>query len=77
MIYKFYSNTCLPCKQLTAFLEHNSVNVVNVNIADEQNAALIEKFGVMSVPVLARESGEKIVGFNATLIPQIKEFLSL
>jgi len=65
MIYKFYSPKCLPCKQLTTFLDHKGIEVVSIDVTDAQNAALVERFEIMSVPVLINdETLQKVIGFN-------------
>jgi len=63
-IYKFYSDTCIPCKQLNKHLNELdlSQNIENINIADETNFNLIEKYSIMSVPTLLKidDNGNEI-----------------
>lgn len=61
--------TCPFCKMAKDFLRQNNVSYTEINVAEDQNAAMemIKKSGQMGVPVLDID-GEIIVGFDREAI---------
>ncbi|MEM3421789.1 MAG: Uxx-star family glutaredoxin-like (seleno)protein [Candidatus Hadarchaeum sp.] len=61
--------TCPFCKMAKDFLRQNNVSYTEINVAEDQNAAMemIKKAGQMGVPVLDID-GEIIVGFDREAI---------
>lgn len=64
-ILKFYSPTCMPCKQLEVILENLNfdydIEITNVDITSDVDAAL--QWQVRSVPTLVNKAnGSAVVG---------------
>jgi thioredoxin-like negative regulator of GroEL len=58
-ILKFFSKTCGPCKQMGKILAGlESVEIQEVDIAEDSNAGLIEQYGVKSIPTVVVVDGE-------------------
>lgn len=52
-ILKFYSKTCGPCKVMSKNLEGlDGVEITEVDIADEANQELVDKYGIRTVPTI-------------------------
>ena len=51
-ILKFYADWCNPCKQQTKVLDEMSLDVTSINIEDDDSEELVEKYNIMSVPVI-------------------------
>lgn len=64
-ILKFYADWCNPCKQQTKILEEMSLDVTPINIEDDDSGELVEKYNIMSVPVIVflNDEGEEIKRF--------------
>lgn len=65
-IYKFYTQTCVPCKQITPVLEailqeHPEIELVTVDCGDDANAALVNQHHIRSVPTLVFEKDGSVV----------------
>jgi glutaredoxin-like YruB-family protein len=76
MEVKVYSTpTCPFCKKVKKFLDENSVEYTNYNVADNQDKAqeMIDKSGQMGVPVIDVD-GELVIGFNKD---KLKELLDI
>ncbi len=80
VLVDFYADWCGPCKMMGPVLEEvdkemDGVSIYKVNV-DEQGA-LAQKFGVMSIPTLILfKNGEKFaqtVGFNPK--PMLVDFI--
>lgn len=59
-VFKFYSNTCGPCKVMTSQVDKlENVEINNIDINDDNNDALIEKYNIKSIPtvVVVSEDG--------------------
>lgn len=68
-IYKFYSQSCQPCKALTMILAEYDIEVEPIDFESEDNVDICDKFGVMSVPtiVVEKEDGsfDKTIGLTS------------
>lgn len=74
MIVKIEKHGCTPCKMVGQFLDSSGVEYVVENIDD--NPDVIEKYGIMSVPVVIKldEDGNEIdraIGFNLDKLEKI------
>ena len=59
----FYATWCGPCKVLSKKLEgFDTCELVKIDIEEEENDELVDKFGIRSVPtlVLVDDNGEKL-----------------
>lgn len=77
VLLKFYTDTCVPCKQIDNELEQiENVKVVKINAGRQE--LLKENFEVMSVPtVILLEDGKEIDRFNGFRpVAFIEEFIS-
>lgn len=73
----FTSAECVPCKQLKAHLDNQSIDKDKIKFADVEQA---EGYSVRSVPtILFIDNGivlDKLVGYQANYVKQIKEYLN-
>jgi len=78
-IIDFYANWCNPCKKLEPHLKEIEINypdikVRKINIEDENQKELIDKYNINSLPTLViidedtNKILSKIEGFNLPLI---------
>lgn len=52
-VLKFYSDTCGPCKAMGAQVDKlKNVEINNVDINDENNDSLIDKYDIKSIPTV-------------------------
>lgn len=59
----FYATWCGPCKVLSKKLkDFDTCELVKIDIEEEENDELVDKFGIRSVPtlVLVDDNGEKL-----------------
>lgn len=69
----FFATWCGPCKMLSPVLEElaslrDSVSIVKIDI--DQNQALAQKYGVMSVPTLMLFENGKLIDKKVGFIPK-------
>lgn len=80
-LLKFYSKTCGPCKVMSKNLEKldsTKVEIYEVDIAEEGNEELVDKYGVRVVPtiVVLSENDDIIEKFRGiTPIEVIKQVI--
>lgn len=73
---KFESPWCGACKQLDKMLNKSDLPIEHIDVDDDKNEALIEKYKVKSLPtiVLIDEDGNEIVGFHGIVtLDKLKE----
>jgi thiol-disulfide isomerase/thioredoxin len=75
-IYKFYQNDCPPCKAMAQKLERikSKVDFELIELNVTENPDLVQEYGLISVPVLMNESGEKLIGLKQDSV--ILEFIN-
>jgi thioredoxin-like negative regulator of GroEL len=75
-ILKFYSEYCGPCKVMDANLKKLNIDFVPVDINDEDNDALIEKYKIRNIPTIVKEKdGIEIARFTGVMsIDKLKEW---
>lgn len=80
-ILKFFSPTCGPCKVMSKNLSTlEGVEIQDVDITDDSNEPLLEKYGIRTVPttVVLNESDELVQEFKGVVpIEKIKEVCCL
>ena len=59
-VLKFYADWCQPCKQLSTIVESTGIEVTNINIEEELDAAV--EYKIRSVPtcVVLDNSGAEV-----------------
>lgn len=72
-ILKFYSPTCGPCKVLEKNLQNSVLDYEDIDVTDEANESLIEKYDIMSVPVLLKidDEGNEVYRSKGVLAPDL------
>lgn len=51
-ILKFYSDTCGPCKVMSENLAKAEIPCTEIDVYDENNEGLIEKYDITGIPTL-------------------------
>lgn len=54
-IIKFYSDTCGPCKVIDSNLKKAEIEYESINVHNDENADLVLKYKIRSVPTLIKE----------------------
>lgn len=60
-IIKFYSDTCGPCKVLDNNLKKAKIEYTAVDVNDDENAPLLEKYNIRNIPVLIKEDNGVVI----------------
>lgn len=77
-ILKFYSESCAPCKVMSNKLKELDIEVKDIDIAEDDNIELFNKYKIMTVPtiVVLDENDELVSTFKGIVpIEDIKEAL--
>lgn len=79
----FHSNNCLPCMEMMKLVDQvfpefkDSITLVDVNVYDEKNLSLLQRFGIQTIPTQAfinrTGGGKKAVGVLSA--SQLRELL--
>lgn len=78
-IYKFFSPTCGPCKVLERNLQASGLEYQSIDITDETNEELINKYNIQSIPVLLKvdDEGKELYRSKGVLsVDLIKKYFS-
>ncbi len=70
-ILKFYGKTCGPCKVMSKKLTElpDTIEVQDIEISDEANESLVEKYGVKSIPTIIVVEDDKVVQSFSGIVP--------
>jgi len=63
-IYKFYSDSCGPCKLVEKQLTDSDIEHINVNINNENKANMLEEFSIKTVPTVIAVDDNNTVKFS-------------
>lgn len=76
-VYKFFSNTCAPCKMLTSMLRNTESKELIEDVDISKSLDLVRKFNIRKVPTLVfiDEKGEHL--FSSVGIMTSAEFEKL
>lgn len=53
-ILKFYSNSCGPCKTVDENLKKANVEFTPIDVEDEKNDDLVDKYSIRGIPTLIK-----------------------
>ena len=79
-LLKFYAEWCSPCKTLEKIMDINNIPHDNIDIEDEENSELVEKYAIKSLPtvVLVDEDGTEVNRHVGSMtLAQIKDFTNI
>lgn len=80
-LLKFWAEWCKPCKQQTEILkDFKDFPIESINVEDENNSEIVDKYGVRGLPtlIILDDNNEVAHTFTSvTTIDKIKEATSL
>lgn len=70
-VYKFYSDTCAPCKTLSSMLQNTESKELIEDVDIYKRFDLVKKFNIRKVPTLVfvDEKGEKLFSSVGIISP--------
>lgn len=78
-LLKFWAEWCQPCKQQSELLkEFKDFPVESINVEDEANVEIVNKYGVRGLPtlILLNDNNEVVHKFSGlTTLDKIKEII--
>lgn len=77
MILKFYSNSCGPCKVLDKNLKTAGIEFEAIDVHDDKNADLIDKYNIRNIPTLIKIENDKEIKRNTGIlnVEKLKEWV--
>ena len=82
-LYKFYTDTCVPCRQMNNRIKdvdfHFDYGVILTNVNATENTELRDKYGVKTVPtfVLADDKDNMIRKISGSIsLPELDTFIT-
>lgn len=76
-VYKFYSDTCAPCKMLTSILRNTESKELIEDVDISKRLDLVRKFNIRKVPTLVFVDEEGELLFSSVGIITSAEFEKL
>jgi thiol-disulfide isomerase/thioredoxin len=73
MLYKFYSESCAPCKAMSNYLilKYPNLVVSEIDVSDPGNEQIVDAYNVNSIPTLIdTETGKTLTGFQPQKLDQ-------
>lgn len=67
-LYKFYNNSCGPCKIIAPLIDSykHKIEIISVDTHDEGNSEILRFHNIRTVPTIVIDFGEKTVTLRGT-----------